>query len=59
MIPHGHGNKLPPLKIGLERLKIDKLMLYNNIKKEEIESMEIMKALVLCHQAKLFYIPQK
>ena len=29
------------------------------MKQQEIESTEIMKALTLCHQAKLFYNPPK
>ena len=34
MFHNSQSNKLPPLKLGLERLKIDKKMLYNNVKKE-------------------------
>lgn len=47
--------KTAKLTTYLEPLKLDKGRFYNYVKRNENESIEIIKALGLCHQAKLYY----
>lgn len=47
--------KTPKLTTHLEPLKLDKNRFYSYVRRKENEAIEIIKALGLCHQAKLYY----
>lgn len=43
----------------MEPLKLDRNRFYNYVKRSEDESIEIIKALAFCHQARLYYVASK